>query len=835
MPLFASTPWSLPIDDPVLVFAVVLLVILIAPMVVQRLRVPGVIGLIVAGAIIGPNALNVLERGESIRLLGTIGLLYIFMIAGLEIDLHRFRRYRSHSLVFGAATFLVPQVVGTVVALLLLGFDVAASILLASMFASHTLLSYPIASRLGIVRAQAVTTAVGGTIITDTAALLVLALVARSVRGELDAGFWLGLLGSITVYTVAMWLALPRIGRWYFRTVPALGTSHFVFLLTAVYLCAYLASVAGMEPIIGAFLGGLALNRLVPEQSALMGRVEFAGNWFFIPVFMISVGMLVNPRVLLTDPETWKVSLAMVVTVVVTKYLAAWLTGRILGYSVVETRVIFGLSVNQAAATLAAVVVGVDIGIFGEAVLNGAIMMILVTCVLGPWVTQRYGRELALAESRRPEDRAFAPRRILIPLRNPEAAEAIMDVALMVHEADSHEPLYPLTVVQDDDDASTQVAVAERMLGSAVMHAAHANVPVVPVTRLDNNAASGVIRAIREIRVSTVVMGWTGAGAAQSRIFGSVLDQLLEQCPQQFVVCRITAPLSTAKRIVLAVPRFADREIGFIAAMSTIHTLASRAGLGLLVCAAEADLEPIRRSLRRKHGSIPTEYRPVPSISDWLDPLKMELREDDLFVLLSARQHRISWQPSIDRLPVQIAKRTARTSMIVVYPPEEASTETAAAADTNIGAIDLYMLLRPERIALGLQIDSPRAIIECLLEPWCGDHKTTQALIVTELMRVIEEAPIEIASGVVLIHSRSPHVQQSMAFLATTSSGVVFGRVARPARIVIVLLSPLILEPSVRLQQLARIARLLSDPKTAEQILAARSPDDLRDLLMGVG
>jgi len=823
--------WSLPVSDPVLSFAIMLMIILIAPMVLQRLRAPGMIGMILAGIIVGPNALNILQRSETIQMLGTVGLLYIIFTAAVSIDLHRFRRYRAHSLLFGSISFLVPQLAGAAMARWLLGFDWTAAILLGSMFGSHTLLSYPIANRLGLGRSPAVTTAVGGTIVTDTGALVVLAVVARSIGGPLDLAFWLTMTGAIGLYAGVTLLVLPRLGRWFFRTIPPEGSSHFVFLMAAVFVSAYFAQVAGLAPIFGAFLGGLALNRLVPDQSALMGRVEFAGSWLFIPIFLLSVGMLVDPRVLLMDIETWRVSIAMVVTVTVSKFVAAWLSRHVLRYSSTEGWVMFGLSVNQAAATLAAVIVGYNLGIFDDAVLNGTIMMILVTCIIGPWATQRFGRAQALAEVHRAEDRSLAPRRILIPLRNPEAAEAIMDAALLVHESDSREPLYPLTVVQDDDDASSQVAAAERMLGSAVMYAASANVPVVPVTRLDNNAAAGVARAIRELRISTVVMGWTGGNTARNRIFGSVLDQLLEQCPQQFVVCRIATPLSAAKRLVLAVPRFADREVGFAAAMGTIKTLASRAGLNLHVCAAESDLERLRESLPRIKPQVTMDFRAVPSISVWLDPKSGGLEPDELFVLLAARQHRISWQPSIDRLPAQVADRMPSTSMVVVYPPEEVSASTVPTAESAVGGIDLHELFRPERIVLNLDTDSPHAILERLLGPWFEGREVTKALLLSELTRVVTDAPIEIASGVVLLHARTVHVQKPMAFLATSATGAVFGRIAEPARAIIVLLTPAALEPSEHLQHLARIARLLSAPSAADRIASAASPEDLHELL----
>lgn len=830
MLLLAQSRWSLPVTDPVLTFALVMLIILIAPLVMQRLRAPGMIGLILAGILVGPNAGGILERSETIQLLGKVGLLYIMFIAGLEIDLNLFRKYRNHSLVFGSMTFAIPQALGTAMALWFLGFDLPAAILLASMFASHTLLPYPIVSRLGLGKNPAVTTAVGGTIITDTAALLVLAVVARSTQGSLDAAFWGVLVVSLSVYTAAVWWGLPWIGRWFFRTVPSEGTAHFVFIIAAVYLCAYFAEVAGVEAIIGAFLAGLALNRLVPSQSVMMSRLEFAGSWFFIPVFLISVGMLVDPRILISDLGTWKVAGSMVVTVVATKFFAAWISRHLLGYSPLEGRVMFGLSVNQAAATLAAVIVGFNLGIFSDSVVNGTIVMILVTCMIGPWVTQKYGRELAIRQADAPEDMALAPRRILVPLRNPEAAPAIMDVAFMIRERQSHEPIYPLAVVQDSDDASAQVAAGEKMLGAAVTHAAAADIPAVPVTRLDTNAAEGIVRAIRELRISTVVMGWTGASTTRSFIFGSVLDQLLRRCPQQFVVCRFAEPLNTAKRLVLIIPPFAQREIGFHDAVSTVKNLASQAGLDLILSARESDLETLVPLIEKIRPDVKTDTMPVRAIEAWLSARGPQTEEHDIVVLLAARENQVSWRPGIDRLPRAIISRPKPVTMLVIYPSEEASEITPPLARGANRAVGLAELLDTGRVELNLPADSPRAVIDALLEHLPDNATAGASRLAADLERVGNDNPIEIAPGFVLLHIHTAAVESAMVFLATVPDGVTFAKIKRESKAVFVLLTPKSLPASAHLQHLARIAGMLHNPDHRQTILNATEPEQLAEL-----
>ncbi|MDQ3556339.1 MAG: cation:proton antiporter, partial [Gemmatimonadota bacterium] len=463
-PLLAAVPWSLPVTAPTQIVAIAMVIFLLAPLLMQRLRVPGLIGLILAGAIVGPNALNLLARDQTIVLLGTVGLLYLMFLAGVEIDLHGFRRYRNRSLVFGALTFFIPQLVGTAVGRLL-GYGWPAAILLASMFASHTLLAYPIAIRFGISKNGAVTTAVGGTIITDTAALLVLAVIAASTRGTLDALFWVRLVVLLAVYLAAVLWGLPRLGRWFFRRGRTGGIAEYVFILAALFTGAFLAEVAGVEAIVGAFLVGLALNPLIPEHGPLTNRIHFVGEAVFIPFFLLSVGMLVDVRVLFGGVDAWRVMIAMTVTVTLTKWLAARVTQRIYRFSPEEGWMIFGLSVPQAAATLAATLVGYEVGLFDDAVLNGSILMILVTCIVGPYVVEKFGRRMALREERRPLDPEAAPQRILVPMANPATANALLDLALVIREPGSTEPLFPLTVVPDEEERSAEnVALAEKML-----------------------------------------------------------------------------------------------------------------------------------------------------------------------------------------------------------------------------------------------------------------------------------------------------------------------------------------------------------------------------------
>jgi Kef-type K+ transport system membrane component KefB/nucleotide-binding universal stress UspA family protein len=677
--------WNLPIEHPVLIMAVAMGLFLVAPAFAERLRAPGIIGIIVAGAIIGPNGLNVLARDQTIVLLGTVGLLYLIFVAGISIDLHSFRRYRNRSLTFGAISFFIPHVAGTAVGMML-GYGLAPSLLLGSMFGSHTLVSYPIAVRFGIAKNLAVTTAVGGTIITDTSALLVLAVVEASTRGALDAAMAARLLGALAIYALGVWFILPQVARWFFRNERTGATAEYIFILTALFAGAYLARAAGFQPIIGAFLVGLALNRLIPEQSVLTNRIHFMGDAFFIPFFLLSVGMLIDVRVLAGDVRAWQVMLAMIATVIITKGAAAKLGQRMFRYTPAEGWAMVGLTVPQAAATLAVALIGLEVGLFDDVVLNGAIMMMLVTCLIGPWLMERYGRQVALMEEQRPYDPAAAPQRILVPVSNPKTAEDLMDLALMIRERDSTEPLLPLAVVPADaDHAAGHVAGAEKMLSHVVAYGKAAGSRVIPLTRVDHNFASGIARGAAETRASMLIVGWDGRRDFRRSMFGTVLDQVLQQARQQIIVAKLGHPLNTTERIIVLVPGGSDHAHGFGEAASTLKLLANRLGAAITGYSVGQPAEVYQQLFDSIKPTAPASFTTVPDWRDTLRLLAADVGADDLVVVLGARRGSLAWVPTLERLPSRLAELVPE-SFLVLYPAELVAPTAVTVGDAMIAA-----------------------------------------------------------------------------------------------------------------------------------------------------
>ncbi|HEY9889931.1 MAG TPA: cation:proton antiporter, partial [Candidatus Obscuribacterales bacterium] len=345
-----------PTTDPVAIFLIILAIMLIAPLLVERFRLPGIIGLILAGVVVGPYGLGVLERDNTIELLGTVGLLFLMFLGGLETSLDDLKRNADKPIIFGLATFIVPMALGTG-GMMLLGYDLWASVLVASCFASHTLVALPVLSKLGIMRHAATTATLGGTLITNVLALLVLAIVVKADQGDLTLSFWLFLIPSLAVYTFAVLWGVPKLGRWFFKKFGQDDSAEFTFVLATLFVASYLAGLIEIEPIVGAFLAGIAITQIIPRFSPLSNRIQFIGNTLFVPIFLISVGMLVDPLILIRQPQSIFFALIIVALEVGSKFGAAWMSARWFKWPLPSTMVMFGLSVAPAASTLAAITI----------------------------------------------------------------------------------------------------------------------------------------------------------------------------------------------------------------------------------------------------------------------------------------------------------------------------------------------------------------------------------------------------------------------------------------------------------------------------------------------
>lgn len=673
---------SLPIQDPVLIFSIVLFIILLAPILLNKIKIPSIMGLIIAGIVIGPNGFNLLERDSSIILFGTVGLLYIMFLAGLELDMNDFKRNKNKSIVFGSLTFLIPLCLGIPVCYYVLDYGFISSVLIASMFATHTLVSYPIASRLGITKNEAVTIAVGGTIITDTAVLLILAVITGAAEGNLDTNFWIQLIVSISIFSVVVFWLFPVITRWFFKNIEGENSSQYIFVLAMVFLAGFLAEVAGIEPIIGAFMAGLALNRLIPHTSPLMNRIEFVGNAIFIPFFLIGVGMIVDLRVLFNGWDALAVAGTLTLVAIVGKWLGAYFTQIIFKYSISQRNLIFGLSSAHAAATLAVILIGFNLGLVDESALNGTVLLILVTCLVSSFVTENAGRKIAIEESDKMPELTEVPERILVPIANPNTIEKLLDFAIMVKNPKNKEPIYPLAIVKDDDEAKEKVVLSNKMLEKAIVHASATESDVQIITKVDLNIASGIIRAIKELMITEVVIGWNEKLRTTDRFFGTTLNNILHHTDQLTIVCKLLNPLNTVKRLIVLLPENAYLEIGFHHWLHKIKLLYKQMGADVVFYGSPNSLEKIKDLTTTSKPEITATYIEFTEWSDFL-VLSREVSDDDLFVIISARKGTVSYQPDMENIPFKVSKHFRENSFIVLYPDQNDYNRKIASIKNN--------------------------------------------------------------------------------------------------------------------------------------------------------
>ncbi len=661
-----------PLANPVLVFSVILLIILLSPIVLRKLRIPGIVGLIISGLVIGPYGLNLIERNSAVDLFSTIGLLYIMFIAGLELDLNEFRRQRNKSVVFGLLTFFIPLAIGYPVCHYLLGYGVYSSLLIASMFSTHTLVAYPIVSRLGISKNQVVAITVGGTILTDTAVLIMLAVIMSSSQGGVDQTFWIELGVAVTLFTIVMFFIIPRIASWFFKKFESEKHTHYIFVLSVVFFAAFLAEISGLEPIIGAFVAGLALNRLIPHSSSLMNRIEFIGSSLFIPFFLISVGMLVDVRVIFKGTEALIVAGVLSVVAIFGKWFAAWGTQILFRYTRVQRQLIFGLSSAHAAATIAVILVAYKGGLVDENILNGTIILILITCVVSSVATENAAKKIIVAEASSPlpeAGQADMKEKILMPVANPQNAENLFDFSAFIKDKAVKNPITVLSIVINNREAEQNLRKAKTALQFLEKQAAANETNVHLMVTLDNNAAGGIVRVAKEEQANVLVLGWPQRAGVIDFIIGNKMESIIHNHFNSIFICHFAQPLMTHKRMVLAIPPLAEHEPGFQLWLDKIARLASEISLSMLCFCDEKTKNAVQKFMKKNKISLKIQFE---IFENWNAILKLssKLRSDDILLLVSSRKGNVSYINALENLPYRMEKYFENYSRIIIFPEQ---------------------------------------------------------------------------------------------------------------------------------------------------------------------
>jgi Kef-type K+ transport system membrane component KefB/mannitol/fructose-specific phosphotransferase system IIA component (Ntr-type) len=834
--------FKLPIMEPVSVFALLAVILLTVPLLSKKMKIPAMVGLILAGALIGPKCFNILDFNSGMKLLSSVGLLYIMFIAGLEIDLNQFLRQRSKALFFGSLIFGIAMAGGVIIGHIIPhpanADPVLFCILMGALMSSQTLLTYPLASRLGLAKNICVTVSIGATLLTDILALLVLAVVANLNNGEAQAIYWIRLaFGFVCLAALSIYI-LPRIGRWFYRHVSSDDTAEYLFLFFSLLFVSAVSKLAGLEPIIGAFLAGLSLNSLVPDQSRLMNRVQFVGNTLFIPVFLISVGMLVDYEVFLSGFDTWIVIILMLAVAVGAKLAAAYLSGVLFKFSREQYLLMFGMVVNKAGVTLATAIVGYNIGLFGQDVLNGAIVIILMTCLIGPWVTESYGRKYALNLLTAPEQKYHHSynQRILVPLSNPTTSRHLMDIAFMIRIHKLGQPVFPVSVAMDGPGVKEDVSRIEKMLGDAVVHAAAADVPVHPETRIDTDIASCVARTAIEIQASCIIIGWDGSVTLPKLIFGQVLDRLLEETSELLLVCKIEQPVNTFAKMLIVIPPMSQNQSGFDEALSTAKTFSVQSGLKTTVLVSPSDKPKTAKIFESDKPSSSTSLVAVESWSGILSLIEQNIKRNDLVFILSCRHESLSWQPSLDQIPKHFIKKFPDASLIIAYPSESLNYK-GKISNIELPFLSpcLEQLMSAERTVFGIENESPEKAIEEILVKFLSTVTEAPEATAKALTSKLMPTVLEINDATVLLHVHCDNMEKSSVLLGTSEGGIVFQGIENPAKAIFVLLSPASDSPENHLKNLSDIARFVLALKNTENLGKMKNLTELIEEIRGLG
>ena len=664
-----------PITDPTLIFFVVLLIILFAPIIMGKLRIPHIIGMVLAGVAVGKYGFNILARDASFELFGRVGLYYIMFLASLEMDMEGLRRNKWRTLIFGLLTFILPFVITYLMGISLLAYTPFAALLLGCIMSSNTLVSYPIVARYGLQQKPSVILSVGSTMLSLLIALIVLATLVASASGSATAGFWLLFIGKALLYVAIMLTIVPRITRWFLRRYSD-AVMQFIFVMAILFLSAALAEVVGLEGIFGAFFAGLVLNRYIPHVSPLMNRIEFIGNAIFIPYFLIGVGMLINVRLLFQGGGILWVVGCIVVFGTLGKALAAYIAAYLFRLPRTSGHMMFGLTSAHAAGAIAMVIVGMGLHtadghlLIDEGMLNGIVIMILFTCIISSLVTDWAARRITLRDKLMPsENLPDDDEKILAPVKYKEYANRLMSMAIMARNPKLHRPIVALNVVYDDDNMRRNQKEGTDILRQVEQYAAAADVPIQTQVRVAANIANGIKHAFKEFQASEILIGMHMHEQVSPKFWGQFHQSLFNGLNRQIFMARLYHPLNTLRRIQVAVPSRAQYEPGFYRWLERLSRIAENLECRVQFNGRMDTLQMINQFVQNRHPNMRAVYVAMPHWNE-LPRLASTIADDHLFVVVTARKGTVSYKSAMERLPEELTKYFNGKNLVIIFPDQ---------------------------------------------------------------------------------------------------------------------------------------------------------------------
>lgn len=663
-----------PITDPVIAFSILMFSFLFFPLLSKRVRIPEIIGLLFAGIIIGPHGLNLISKEIGITLFGTVGLLYLMFIVALEINLRDFKRLRNQSIVFGSFTFFFPLIIGFIVTYYIFKLPLYSAILYSSIFSTHTLISYPIVVKYGISRHRITAITVGGTIITDTGVLLLLTIISSLIQDDIKWYFFLELTVRFSLFSIIVLYIFPKISKWFLRNLQGDHGLQYISVLFMVFLASLLAQLLKIEPLIGAFFAGLALNKLIPHTSPLMNRIMFIGHNLFIPFFIISIGMLINLSLFFTDYQSLIFSITILIVAISTKYLAAFATRKFYHYTIAEQNLIFGLSTSRAAATIAVVVVGNRIGLFNESIMNSAIVLIFVSCMVSSFFTEKAAQKVShqLSDKKLPSSPTKVDR-ILVPISNPNSLNHLLDFSIVLKRSPKQIPIYPLTVISDFKNAHLLMDLFHKNIDKYAIDASSTENLLNPLVKKDISVVNGILTAASQNHITKIIIGWNGKITTSNYFLGTLLENLIRKANQMIVVIKLNQPIEEFEKIRVFISSDAEYETGFIESIEAIVSLSEHIKTNPIFYSSEETLKQVKNITELRHGNT---YGQFEASNHWKDIQEnpSQLMSNELTFSILARPMSLKFNSYNDKITKNFSKNYGDHSFGIIYPAIDENT-----------------------------------------------------------------------------------------------------------------------------------------------------------------
>ena len=666
-----------PITDPTLIFFVVLLIVLFAPIIMGKLRIPHIIGMVLAGIVVGKYGLNILERDSSFELFGRVGLYYIMFLAALEMDMEGMKKNKSRLLIYGLLTCFVPFTLTYLMSIHLLHYSTKSSLLLSCIMASNTLIAYPIVSRYGLQQKPSVTLSVGSSMLSLLIALVILAGLVASFGEHDGILFWIFFAAKFAAYCGFMIFLIPRLTRWFLRRYSD-AVMQFIFVMAMLFMSAALSQIVGIEGVFGAFFAGLILNRYIPHISPLMNRLEFIGNALFIPYFLIGVGMLINVNLLFQGGHILWVIFCIVFFGTLGKAIAAYAACLGFRLPLSSGHMMFGLTSAHAAGSIAMVMVGMNILIgpntylVNDDMLNGVVIMILFTCIISSLLTDWSSQKIVLRDKELPEaedEKKGNDEKILIPVRYPEYVDSLMDLALLVRNQKLNRGLVCLNVVYDDKDMRYNQEQGRQLLDHCSQLAAATDVMTQTQVRIAANIANGIKHAFNEFQCSEIIIGMHMHPERSPKFWGEFHQSLFNGLSRQIIMARVIQPLNTIRRIQVAVPSRAEFEPGFYRWLERLSRMAGNLDCRIQFHGRTETLALINEYIQNRHHEVRADYA---LMNHWneMPQLAAQISNDHMLVVITARKGTVSYKTALERLPEEITRFFSGTNLMIIFPDQ---------------------------------------------------------------------------------------------------------------------------------------------------------------------